>query len=67
MDSGINEELTLGVAVLLDIPDSILLADNAISHYLVLVEAPVWQLSSTELKRLARVDVNQAYLTTTTI
>lgn len=49
------------------IPHSILLVDDSVRDYLVLVEAPVWQLSPAELERLTGVYVDQTHLQTSPV
>ena len=48
----------------LHVPNSIILMQNTISHNLMLVETPVRQLTTTELKCLARVDMHKSDLST---
>jgi hypothetical protein len=44
---------TFSIAMFLHIPNSIILMQDTISHNLMLVETPVRQLTTTELKCLA--------------
>lgn len=54
--------LTFAVSVFLYVPNGVLLVEHFVCHYLMLPEAPVWQLSPGELEGLAGVDVNQTNL-----
>ena len=54
--------LTLGVSVLLDVPDGVQLVDVLVGHDLVLVEAPVRVERVGELHGLAGGDVDEADL-----
>jgi hypothetical protein len=42
----------------LHIPNSIILMKNTICHYFMLIESPVWELSTTEFKSLTGVHMN---------
>lgn len=44
---------TFSIAMFLHVPNSIILMQDTISHNLMLVETPVRQLTTTELKCLA--------------
>lgn len=47
--------------MLLDIPYGVILADDLVSHYLMLVEAPVSELAAAKLKGQAGVDVDKMH------
>lgn len=57
----IKEILTFSIPVLFDIPYGVILADDLVGNYLVLVEAPVSELAAAEFKGQPSVNVDQVY------